>query len=432
MRTSIIILTLIILCGCGSKKQNTEVSENDWNQATLAFRELNEVLTTENGQTWKYSLQGPLMLVNRESRVIIANEKDTANELSKQGALYVGQLPESINIANTAFDWKGKHWTMVALPLPETKAERLSLLIHESFHRIQPIIGFDSVHEVPSVHLDTKDGRIYLKLELEALKRALTTNQPDMHIKNALLFRQYRYNLFPEAKKAENSLEILEGLAEYTGSILSQRSDSNLKEHYVSQIDWFYSLPTFVRSFAYFTTPVYGYLMHQTDENWNLQITKDTNLSEYMFAFFDVSQQTCTKEAIMQLGADYGIDSIIDLETQREIKKELLKRSYRNTFLSDSVVEIGLEKMSIGFNPSNIMPLDSLGTVYPNLRITDNWGILEVDSCGALVSPSWDKVTISYPEIITDTLIVGRGWRLKLNNEWKLDKADIQYQMKKE
>ncbi|MBR8536927.1 hypothetical protein KDU71_15245 [Carboxylicivirga sediminis] len=432
MKISIIILTLIILCGCSSKKQNTVVSQSDWKQATLAFSKLNEVLKTENGQTWNHSLQGPLMLVNRESRVIIANEKDDTNELSKQGALYVGKLPENINIANTAFDWNGKQWTMVALPLPETNAERLSLLIHESFHRIQPIVGFDSIYEVPSVHLDTKDGRIYLKLEIEALKRALNTSHPATHIKNALLFRQYRYQLFPEAPKAENSLEILEGLAEYTGSILSQRSDSELKEHYTSQIDWFYTLPTFVRSFAYFTTPVYGYLMHQTDEGWNRQITKDTNLSEYLFAFFEVPQQVLTKEAIMQLGTDYGIDSIIDLETQREIKKELQKRSYRTTFLSDSVVVIGLEKMSIGFNPSNIMPLDSLGTVYPNLRITDNWGILEVDSCGALVSPSWDKVTISYPEIITDTLIVGRGWRLKLNDEWKLDKADVRYKMIKE
>ncbi len=132
------------------------------------------------------------------------------------------------------------------------------------------MVGFDSVHEVPSVHLDTKEGRIYLKLELEALKRALNTSHPATHIKNALLFRQYRYQLFPEAPKAENSLEILEGLAEYTGSILSQRGDSELKEHYTSQIDWFYTLPTFVRSFAYFTTPVYGYLMHQTDQSWNL------------------------------------------------------------------------------------------------------------------------------------------------------------------
>ena len=171
----------------------------------------------------------------------------------------MGKLPENINIANTAFDWNGKRWTMVALPLPETKEERLNLLIHESFHRIQPEIGFDSLYEIQSKHLDVKSGRIYLILELEALKKALGSNEPERHIKNALLFRQYRYKIFPEAKNAENSLEINEGLAEYTGSVLGQRTESDLKKHYISQIDWFFTLPTFVRSFPYFTIPVYGY-----------------------------------------------------------------------------------------------------------------------------------------------------------------------------
>ena len=92
---------------------------------------------------------------------------------------------------------------------------------------------------------------------------------------------------------------------------------------------------------------------------------------------------------------------------------------------------IGLENMKIGFNPSNIMPLDSFGTVYPNLRITDNWGILEVDSCGALMSPEWNKVIISFPELITDTLISGKGWKLKIDKSWKLDLIDNKYIMTK-
>src|SRR5690606_21602871 len=112
---------------------------------------------------WNYSLDGPLMLVNRETRTIIANESDNSGELTKRGNLYIGKLPENINIANTAFDWNGKRWTMVALPLPETKEERLDLLIHESYHRIQPLIGFDSLYEIQSVHLDSKNGRIYLR-----------------------------------------------------------------------------------------------------------------------------------------------------------------------------------------------------------------------------------------------------------------------------
>jgi hypothetical protein len=423
------ILIVIFFWGCSNNKKNIEIPEKDWNQALTAFSELREALDKESGKTWNYSLKGSLMLVNRDTRVIIANVSDNSGELIERETLFIGRLPENINIANTAFDWNGKRWTMVALPLPETKEERLNLLIHESYHRIQPEIEFESLNEIQSIHLDSKNGRIYLKLELEALKKALSSNEAEGHIKNALLFRQYRYKIFPEAKQAENSLELNEGLAEYTGSILSQRKESDLKKHYISKIEWFYTMPTFVRSFPYFTIPVYGYFMQKTDKDWNLQITSDTNLTDFISSFWNMEFQELTNEDILQLGNEYGIDSIIQNETQREIEKEELKSKYKKRFLSDSIVEIGLENMKIGFNPSNIMPLDSFGTVYPYLRITDNWGILEVDSCGALMSPEWNKVTISFPELITDSLISGKGWKLKLYKSWKIDLIDNKYIM---
>jgi len=37
------------------------------------------------------------------------------------------------------------------------------------------------------------------------------------------------------------------------------------------------------------------------------------------------------------------------------------------------------------------MPIENKGTVYPNIRVTDKWGILSVDS-GALMSINWDKI----------------------------------------
>jgi hypothetical protein len=195
-------------------------------------------------------------LINRDTRKIIANEPDNAGKLTKQGHYYVGYLPQDMNIANTAVDWNGKRWTMVILPLPGTKEERLNILMHESFHRIQPLIGFVSLTEIQSKHLDTKEGRIYLKLELEALKKAFSSDNPEKNMKDALLFRQYRYQLFSEAKEAENSLEMIEGIAEYTGSILSGRSDSEMKNYFTAGIDRFYGNPTFVRSFPYYTIPV--------------------------------------------------------------------------------------------------------------------------------------------------------------------------------
>jgi hypothetical protein len=426
---SIFLLTLFI--SCNQSPKTFDISESDWRIAKTAFSELGEALIKEDGKTWNYSLQGPLMLVNRETRAIIANEPDDAGKLTKREDLFTGKLPDNINIANTAIDWNGKRWTMVVLPLPAKKVDRLSLLIHESFHRIQPEIGFKSLSEIQSKHLDAKEGRVFLKLELEALKKALQSDAPDDHIKSALRFRNYRYQIFPDAKKAENSLEINEGLAEYTGSILCGRTDSDLKKHYQSQIDRLYTVPTFVRSFAYFTIPVYGYFMGKTDEKWNLSISNNTNLTDFLNNHWGIKLKELSDTEIASIGADYGMEDITKEENLRELKKIEVKNKYKAVFLSDSVLEIGLENMRIGFNPSNIMPLDAYGTVYPNLRITDNWGILKVDSCGALMSPDWKKVTVSFPTSLNDSLAIGKGWTLTLKNTYGIELEGSKYILKR-
>ena len=59
-----------------------------------------------------------------------------------------------------------------------------------------------------------------------------------------------------------------------------------------------------------------------------------------------------------------------------------------------AMVVIPLQNMRIDFNPGNLIPYKDLGTYYPNLRITDDWGILVVEN-GALVGKKWDKVTVS-------------------------------------
>jgi hypothetical protein len=179
---------------------------------------------------------------------------------------------------------------MLVMPVPSEKEERLSALIHESFHCIQPNIGFDSIPTYSCGHLDTKNGRIYLKLELEALKKALNTNNPKEekeYIKNALLFRQYRHSLFPDSKTSENPLELNEGLAEYTGTILCGRNDVELRQYFASRFDLLYNMPTFLRTYAYFTIPVYGYFMYKQDKHWNLKIDRNTNLTDFLSTFFN-------------------------------------------------------------------------------------------------------------------------------------------------
>lgn len=432
----LILIFTIILFSCisnSTKGQSVEIDKPEIEQLQKHFEEVKDFLKKENGKLWNYQLYGPLLFVNQNDRFIIANEADNKGILTKSGEVYTGTLPNEIIIANTAFDWNGKRWTMVMLPLPKDYNERLSLLTHELFHGIQPKIGFTDLFETQSNHLDEKNGRIYLKLELEALKKALTSeneNKRQEHIRNSLMFRDYRYLLFPNAKEAENTLELNEGLAEYTGSILSDRTDKELTEHYIQAINNFYKNQTFVRSFAYVTIPVYGYLMNFQDVNWNKKISTNTNLTDFISEFFNITTPENLKDIVKKIELNYNFDKIIIYETNRDNERQKLIVGYETKFINNSTLTIRFENMRISFDPRNIMPIKDIGTVYPNMKITDNWGILTVEN-GALLGQNWDKVTVSEPTEITDKIIKGDGWKLEINNDWKLIKMEKNYTLKR-
>ena len=177
MKNIKIILVLFITVSLLSRNSNSatnstvKISNSQIKKYENIFKDLKEYLSKENGKLWNHQLYGPLLLVNKDNRTIIANEPDNKGILTKKGEVYTGILPNGINIANTAFDWNGKRWSMVMLPLPKNHNERLNLIIHELFHRIQLEIGFANLITKQSNHLDDLNGRIFLKLELEALKK---------------------------------------------------------------------------------------------------------------------------------------------------------------------------------------------------------------------------------------------------------------------
>ncbi len=441
IKKMLVLFMTISLLGCNSnstknssvKNSTVKISRSQIMKYENIFKDLKEYLSKENGKLWSHQLYGPLLFVNQDNRIIIANEPDTKGILTKNGEVYTGILPNRINIANSPLDWNGKRWAMVMLPLPKNHNERLNLIIHELFHVIQPKIGFANLITKQSNHLDDLNGRIFLKLELEALKKALMSDNDTVrqkHIRDALLFRHYRYELYPGAKEAENTLEIKEGLAEYTGSILSDRTDKELKEHYIKAINNFYNDPTFVRSFAYITIPVYGYFMNLKDKNWNKGISKSTNLTDFITKFFNVTIPPDLKDTINSIKTNYGFNQISAFEINRANERKKLIAEYEIKFLKEPVLTIRFENIHIQFDPRNIMPFKNMGTVYPNMRISDNWGILTVEK-GALLGKNWHKVTVSIPTEITDTIIKGDGWKLELNKSWKLIKIGKNYTLEK-
>ncbi len=384
-----------------------------------------KVATKKGNQIWSSNLYGPILFVNPSTRQLYSNYPDSAGILKEDGKIYYGNLPTAVNIANTSLNWSGRRWAMIMLPLPINKFDRVNLLAHELFHKAQPSLGFQ-LFNTENNHLDQKDGRTYLRLELEALRKAVNARTPfeiKLYLTDALIFRKHRYSIYPGADTTENALELNEGLAEYTGFIISGRNKKQSILHFNRSLTDFLSNPTFVRSFAYQTTPVYGYLLHYTQKDWNKNVTLKTNLTDYFIKALNISLNSDLTKSLETSLSKYNGQVIIAEETAREVKIKKIIAEYKNKFIEQPHFEIQFDQMNVSFDPRNIMPIEDKGTVYPNIRVSDKWGILTVTN-GALMSPNWDKISISVPAKNYDKNISGDGWTLILNDGYTIIKEE--------
>ena len=364
---------------------------------------------------WDMDMYGPLLLVNPSTREVFANYPDAGGALQRDGGVYHGTLPVYINIYNTIANWNGRDWAMVMLPLPANRQDRINLMAHELFHVAQSSFGFRG-YSPDNSQLDDKNGRILMRLEVEALRKALeSTSAYDMkkRLTDAMTFRQYRYVLFPQAKVTENLLELNEGLAEYTGMMVCNRSQQEALYHFERSLNSFVRFTTFVRSFAYETIPIYGYLLQQTDRYWNKRITPETNLADFFIQEFGLILPPDLPSAERSIEVLYDGRLIRAEETNRENARDEQIEKYRKEFVNQPHLEIRLENRHISFDPTGVIPLDDKGTVYTSIRVTDNWGILDVQN-GGLLSPKWDRITVGSPTKIDGEKVSGDGWTLQL------------------
>src|SRR5579871_2587537 len=213
----------------------------DHNLARQYFDEAHGICSRDAGQLWGKSLCAPMIFADPRTHTVVANQADAESRLKPQDGVFSGKLPDEIDIANTAIEWAGVHWTMVAWPLPETPIVRARLMAHELFHRLQDDLGLPAANP-GNAHLAKLEGRIWLQLEWRALQQALARPEAPAAerrrpIEDALLFRLRRRALFPKADAEERQLELNEGLAEYTGYKLRGTADPATVQTVIARLD---------------------------------------------------------------------------------------------------------------------------------------------------------------------------------------------------
>jgi arginine deiminase len=132
------------------------------------------------------------------------------------------------------------------------------------------------------------------------------------------------------------------------------------------------------------------------------------------------------------IALNYEVEKIQAEELQRET--EIKERIYRriSTFTEKPVVFFELESPYFDFEDSDIRPMDTLGTLYMAMRISDNWGKLSVDEGGCLVSNNLRYLRVTAKGYkFEKNRAEGEGWHLTLNDGWELTPVNGNYFVRK-
>jgi hypothetical protein len=401
--------------------QSTPVPAIDLKQARDQFALVQKLWDADGGKLWGMPLNGPMIFVDPRSRTAVANAPDQEGHLKAQEGVFTGTLPAGIPIANFSMKWAGVTWIMVIWPLPSDAQDRAVLLMHEPFHRVQAQLGLPPTNP-SNPHLDTADGRYWLQLEWRALRAALRAEGEarNQAIKDALVFRAIRRNIFPEARVEERSLEMHEGLANYTGVALSGMTLQEQRDHLIERLESQAKMfSTFTRSFAYLSGPAYGVLLDLKSVPWRTGLKPENDFGTLVQTYYGLAEPNPTKSEAEEIAKKYDDGSLRQGEDEREKKRQERISRYRKQFIDEPVLIVPMIKAQRQFNPSNLQPIDNLGTVYPTLQVIDVWGTVNVKQ-GALLSKDYKTLTLSAPKDTHAKPIVGDGWELELKEGWEL------------
>lgn len=288
-------------------------------EASKLFETARAICARDGGRLWGQNICGPMLLVDYRDRSVLANQRDREGRLTSSGAWYAGVLPDDVIIANTPTDWAGVRWTQIVSPLPDDPARLQVLVAHELFHRIQDGLGL-SFREGANRHLDTLEGRYLLQLEWRALVQALQAADEKQRLRavgDALALRAERQRLFPAAATEEASLEINEGVPEYTGVMLGLATAAERIAYAIDDLSQFIKAPTLVRSFPYATGPAYGLLLDHYLPDWKSRLRAGGGFGPLLTSA--VGAMSRSGASIAQLSARYDADGALRArETVRE------------------------------------------------------------------------------------------------------------------
>jgi hypothetical protein len=430
MKKWIFFPLILILIGCKEKTKEIYFTPE---KASRYFKEIAAICNKDSGKLWGKNLYGPLMFVDRVSRKIIANQSDNEGLLKLKDAVYTGLFPKELMINNAPVKFGGKQFALVPL-LPDEDTFRIKTrAIHSLFHRFQDNEGITSSTFYVN-NMDEKEARLWIKLEWKALRKAINSDgdERQLAIRDALIFRGSNRELYHKYAGDENKFETYEGLATFTYTLLCTNSREEFKSRLFENLDRVYSMQSYARSYGFIHGALYASLLY--DKGFDLKTITINNfdLGNVVKELYKIDLPAICRDVAGSLAVNYDIETINKEEEKRDTDiKESVDRQL-SLFTNKPVVFLELESPSFDFEPEDVHSLDSFGTLYNSIRVSDNWGKLTVDKGGCLVSNNLKFIRITAKGFKADKKhIYGEGWHLTLNDDWELNQVEQNYFVKK-
>jgi hypothetical protein len=291
---------------------------------------------------------------------------------------------------------------------------RNSMFLHESFHIVQMRLGL-RVSTTSAEHLDSPEGRYWLRLEWHALARALReSGEPRTSaVRDALAFRQARHKRFQDMIETERALDINEGLASYTGIVLAAPSTAEAIASALAELTGQESGESYVRTAAYASGPAYVLLLDAASPGWTRRVRATDDPAAMLMRALAIQPAADVEAA----AARYGGAGIRAEEARREQQRQARIAELRRRFVEGPVLV--MPGGGGGFTDSRgAVVIPDVGTIFfGNYRIKGPWGALDA-SKGVLVSTDGSKRHLPAPVRRDDGTIAGEGWTLTLAPGW--------------
>src|SRR6476646_6088169 len=287
-------------------------------------------------------------------------------------------------------------------------------MLHGLFHRSQPELGFitdDGFNE----HLDTLEGRVWMKLEWRALRRAVESSGSDRAeaIADALAFRRERRRRFPGAADNERRDEIREGLASYTGIAAWANSPADAHRAAATALAGGEASPAFVGNFEAASGPAYGVLLDDLLPGWRRQVRATSDLGDMLASAANGPPKTDVAVA----GARYDGAKVRAEEEARDRALQARVAELRRRFVDGPVLTMPAPGRGTSDTTDSVV-IPQAGTVFfRNFTLTAQWGHLDANN-GVLKSSDGSTLSAPVNGTLEGTTLKGDGWTATLNSGW--------------